>query len=110
MGVGRTCQQKSRASEGKVVLIPIVAPAVETGVFLQAARVETMRLQCAVVSSIAPTPPPISADCSLILSSNTLNLVHFELKQTKTKCLSLVLSFAVDMYSHKIWNQKTLAV
>lgn len=59
----------------KVELIPIVAPAAETGLFLQAARVETMRLQSAVVSSTAPTPSPIFADHSLIFSSNILNLV-----------------------------------
>lgn len=90
-------------------LIPIVSPAVETRVFLQAARVETMRLQSSVVSSTAPTPSPISADCSLIFSSNTLNLVHFEPKHTKTKCLNLVLLFTVDMDSYNIWNQKALS-
>lgn len=58
-------------------LIPTVAPAAETGVFLQAARVETMRLQSAVVSSTAPTPSTISADHSLTFSSNTLKLVYF---------------------------------
>lgn len=53
----------------KVEFIPIVAPAVETEVFLQAGRVETMRLQSAVVSSTAPTPSLIAADCSLIFSA-----------------------------------------
>lgn len=106
MGASR----KPEPVKEKVELIPIVAPATETGVFLQAARMETMRLQSAVVSSTAPTPSPISADHPLISSSNTLNLVRFELKHTKIKCLSLVLLFAVGMYSHNILNKKTLAV
>lgn len=44
MGAAEYASRRPEPVNEKVVVIPIVAPAVETGVVLQTARVETMRL------------------------------------------------------------------